>query len=48
MPLLTSAALFTLTTVMEIVGCFLPCLWLEGGAGPWVLAAAALALAAFV
>ncbi|MEW6464318.1 MAG: YnfA family protein [Burkholderiaceae bacterium] len=48
MPLLTSAALFTLTAVMEIVGCFLPYLWLKGKAGPWVLAPAALALAAFV
>ena len=45
---LAAAALFVLTAVMEIVGCFLPTLWLRGRAGIWVLLPAALALVAFV
>ncbi len=45
---LATAALFVLTAVMEIVGCFLPTLWLRGRAGSWVLLPAALALTAFV
>ena len=45
---LATAALFVLTAVMEIVGCFLPTLWLRGRAGIWVLLPAALALVAFV
>lgn len=48
MTLATTAGLFVVTAVMEIVGCFLPNLWLRGKAGPWVLLPAALALAAFV
>lgn len=45
---LATAALFVLTAVMEIVGCFLPMLWLRGRVGAWVLLPAALALTAFV
>ena len=45
---LATAALFVLTAVMEILGCYLPTLWLRGRAGMWVLLPAALALAAFV
>ena len=45
---LATAALFVLTAVMEIVGCFLPTLSLRGRAGTWVLLPAALALVAFV
>ena len=45
---LATAALFVLTAVMEILGCYLPYLWLRGKAGAWVLLPAALALAAFV
>lgn len=48
MSLATTAGLFVVTAVMEIVGCFLPYLWLRGKAGPWVLLPAALALMAFV
>lgn len=48
MSLATTAGLFVVTAVMEIVGCFLPSLWLKSKAGPWVLLPAALALAAFV
>jgi len=48
MSLVTTAGLFVVTAVMEIVGCFLPYLWLRGKTGPWVLLPAALALMAFV
>jgi small multidrug resistance family-3 protein len=44
MTLATTAGLFVVTAVMEILGCFPPCLWLRGKAGPWVLPPAALAL----
>jgi len=39
--------LFVLTAVTEIVGCYLPYLWLRKGASAWLLLPAALALAAF-
>ena len=48
MTLAATAGLFVVTAIMEIVGCFLPQLWLRGKAGPWVLLPAALALMAFV
>jgi len=48
MNLVTTTGLFVVTAVMEIIGCFLPYLWLKDKAGPWVLIPAALALAAFV
>lgn len=48
MSLITTAALFVLTAVAEILGCYLPYLWLKGKAPAWVLAPAALALLAFV
>ncbi len=48
MTLATTAGLFVVTAIMEIAGCFLPYLWLKNKAGPWVLAPAVLALAAFV
>jgi len=41
-------ALFVVTAVAEIVGCYLPYLWLRQSASPWLLAPAALSLAAFV
>lgn len=40
--------LFSMTAVAEIVGCYLPYLWLQGRAGVWVLLPAALSLVAFV
>ena len=40
-------ALFTLTALAEIVGCYLPWLWLRQGASAWLLLPAALALALF-
>lgn len=45
---LKTLALFTVTAVAEIVGCYLPYLWLRGRADAWVLAPAALSLATFV
>jgi len=40
-------ALFFLTAVAEILGCYLPYLWLKEGRSPWLLVPGALALAAF-
>lgn len=42
-----TVALFILTAVTEIVGCYLPFLWLRRGGSPWLLLPAALSLAAF-
>ena len=40
-------ALYLLTALAEIVGCYLPYLWLRQGAGAWVLVPGALSLALF-
>ena len=40
-------ALFVLTALAEIVGCYLPYLWLKKDGPAWVLAPAALSLALF-
>ena len=48
MNLLTTTALFVLTAIAEIVGCYLPYLWMKNKAPAWVLAPAVLALCAFV
>lgn len=40
--------LFALTAVAEIVGCYLPWLWLKQGASAWLLLPAAISLLAFV
>lgn len=48
MKFLPALGLFILTAVAEIVGCYLPWLWLKRGASPWVLIPAALSLALFV
>lgn len=39
--------LFVLTAVAEIVGCFLPYLWLRKGASAWLLIPAGISLALF-
>jgi small multidrug resistance family-3 protein len=39
--------LFLLTALAEIVGCYLPYLWLKKGASAWLLIPAALSLALF-
>ena len=46
--LLQAAGLFILTALAEIVGCFLPFLWLRKDGSIWLLVPAALSLAAFV
>lgn len=40
--------LFVLTALAEIVGCYLPWLWLRQGATAWLLVPAAASLALFV
>lgn len=45
---LKTGLLFVLTSVAEILGCYLGYLWLRKGAGAWVLLPAAMSLAVFV
>jgi small multidrug resistance family-3 protein len=47
MKLLLAGALFIVTAVAEILGCYLPYLWLREGKPVLLLAPAALCLAAF-
>ena len=44
---LKTLALFAATAVAEIVGCYLPWLWLRQGKTVWLLVPAALSLALF-
>jgi len=46
-PAAKTLALFLVTACAEIVGCYLPYLWLRKGAPAWILAPAAISLAAF-
>ena len=46
--LLKTAGLFVATAVAEIVGCYLPWLWLKQGGSAWLLLPAAASLVAFV
>ncbi len=47
MTLLRAGALFVLTAVAEILGCYLPYLWLRKGKSSLLLLPATLSLAAF-
>jgi small multidrug resistance family-3 protein len=47
-PLIGTTSLFVLTAVAEIVGCYLPWLWLNQRASVWVLVPAASSLVLFV
>ena len=47
MDLLKTLLLFVVTAVAEIVGCYLPYLWLKQGASAWLLVPAAASLALF-
>ncbi len=47
MPLLYAFGLFVLTAIAEVVGCYLPYLWLRQGKSPLLLVPAAVSLAAF-
>jgi small multidrug resistance family-3 protein len=40
-------ALFALTAVAEILGCYLPYLWLRRAGSPWLVIPAAMSLALF-
>jgi small multidrug resistance family-3 protein len=42
------SGLFFITAVAELVGCYLPMLWLTGRAQAWLMVPAALSLATFV
>jgi small multidrug resistance family-3 protein len=48
MDLLKTFSLFVATAVAEIVGCYLPYLWLKEGRSIWLLVPATLSLFAFV
>ncbi|KJH82453.1 YnfA family protein [Stutzerimonas stutzeri] len=45
--MLNTVALFAITAVAEIIGCYLPYLWLKQGKSIWLLVPAALSLALF-
>ena len=47
MEFLKTLGLFTLTAIAEILGCYLPYLWLKQDRSPWLLLPAALSLAMF-
>ncbi|MFC5474584.1 YnfA family protein [Paraherbaspirillum soli] len=40
--------LFLLTALAELLGCYLPMLWLNGKGSPWLLLPAAISLMAFI
>lgn len=42
-----TVALFVITAIAEIVGCYLPYLWLKKGSSAWLLFPAAASLALF-
>ena len=48
MELLRILGVFMLTALAEIVGCYLPYLWLKEGKSAWLLVPAGFALALFV
>ena len=45
--MIRTTLLFAVTAVAEIVGCYLPYLWLRHDRSPWLLVPAALSLALF-
>lgn len=47
MDFIKTLALFVLTALAEIIGCYLPYLWLKQGRSVWLLLPAALSLALF-
>ncbi len=46
--MLRTFGLYFLTAIAELVGCYLPMLWLTGKGGSWLLLPAAFSLAIFV
>tara|TARA_R110002049_G_scaffold260988_2_gene437080 strand:- start:242 stop:574 length:333 start_codon:yes stop_codon:yes gene_type:complete len=47
MEIIKTLGLFSITAVAEIIGCYLPYLWLKQGQSVWLLIPAAISLAAF-
>lgn len=47
MELLKIFSLFVITAIAEIIGCYLPYLWLKQNGAIWLLVPAAISLAAF-
>lgn len=47
MPALNTTLLFVATALAEILGCYLPYLWLKQGQSVWLLAPAAISLTLF-
>ncbi|SFJ68636.1 small multidrug resistance family-3 protein [Planctomicrobium piriforme] len=47
MSLVSTTLLFVATAIAEIVGCYLPYLWLQQGKSPWLLLPAAISLVIF-
>ena len=47
MNLISTTALFAITAIAEITGCYLPYLWIRQGKSPWLLLPAAVSLALF-
>ena len=47
MLILKTIGLFVVTAIAEIVGCYLPYLWLKKHGSPWLLVPGALSLALF-
>ncbi|MDO7596570.1 MAG: YnfA family protein [Pseudomonadota bacterium] len=47
MEIIKTLGLFTITAVAEIIGCYLPYLWLKQGQSIWLLIPAAISLGAF-
>jgi small multidrug resistance family-3 protein len=47
MIILRTFALYAITAVAEILGCYLPYLWLKRGGSPWLLLPALASLALF-
>ncbi len=47
MSILSTVLLFVVTALAEIVGCYLPYIWLRQARSPWLLLPAALSLSLF-
>ncbi|MGS0743345.1 YnfA family protein [Glaciimonas sp. GG7] len=48
LPFVKTFGLFVLTAIAEIVGCYLPMLWLSGKGSAWLLLPAVVSLSVFV
>jgi small multidrug resistance family-3 protein len=47
MNVIQTSLLFVVTALAEIIGCYLPYLWLRQGKSPWLLVPAGVSLAVF-